>query len=314
MASLESALQKALSVRLNLQISLSQLPIIEEWMDIHLDRWLEHNPTPPDMPNGEGVEFLAMLGSDLRRVWWGAWGDPRGFVPRMADYFKLCNIAKSDAQVLDQIGEQLEPKQVGSWIGVWGGKVTTGWHFMDPHEWPKVEQMFGTHEAKYAVKKWVDDHHITRVERFSQSIGDSPFSEIEFAIPGDSVDAQVVTLSAAFDQLTGAPLSAAVTDRLRMVQVPRFGLAVRIRGGHIVRVGGLAPGLTEDAALGLCTDANVTADPKLTKLLGALGGGIARVEYGRAGERAGVDIHIEPGEPAPKQRPPASEPPLGEAN
>ena len=61
-----------------------------------------------------------MLGSDLRRVWWGAWGDPRGFVPRMADYFKLCNIAKSDAQVLDQIGEMLEPKLVGSWIGVWG--------------------------------------------------------------------------------------------------------------------------------------------------------------------------------------------------
>jgi hypothetical protein len=266
------------------------------------------------MPNGEGVEFLAMLGSDLRRVWWGAWGDPRGFVPRMADYFKLCNIAKSDAQVLDQIGEQLEPKQVGSWIGVWGGKVTTGWHFMDPHDWPKVEQMFGTHEAKYAVKKWVDDHHITRVERFSQSIGDSPFSEIEFAIPGDSVDAQVVTMSAAFDQLTGAPLTAAITDRLRMAQVPRFGLAVRIRGGHIVRVGGIAPGLADESALALCTDANVTADPKLTKLLNALGSGIARVEYGRAGERAGVDMHIVPGDPAPKQRPPATEPPLGEAN
>ncbi|HEY0252592.1 MAG TPA: hypothetical protein VGC41_13750, partial [Kofleriaceae bacterium] len=80
-STLESALQRALSVRLNLQISLSQLPIIEEWMDIHLDRWLEHNPTPADMPNGEGTTFLAMLGSDLRRVWWGAFGDPRGFVP-----------------------------------------------------------------------------------------------------------------------------------------------------------------------------------------------------------------------------------------
>jgi hypothetical protein len=301
MASLENALQRALSVRLNLQISLSQLPIIEEWMDIHLDRWLEHNPTPPDMPDGEVVSFLAMLGSDLRRVWWGAWGDPRGFVPRMADYFKLCNIAKSDAQVLDQIGEQLEPKLVGSWIGVWGGKVTTGWHFMDPHDWPKVEAMFGTHEAKYAIKKWVDDHHVSRVERFSQSIGDAPFSEIEFAIPGDSVDAQVVTLSAAFDAFTGAPLDAAITDRLRTATVPQFGLAVRVRGGHVVRVGGLAPGLAENVALELCADAKVGVDPKLTKLLGALGGNIARVEYGRAGERAGVDIHIEPGEPAPKR-------------
>ena len=39
---------------------------------------------PPDMPDGESVNYLAMLGSDLRRVWWGTWGDPRGFVPRIA--------------------------------------------------------------------------------------------------------------------------------------------------------------------------------------------------------------------------------------
>jgi hypothetical protein len=299
-STLENALQKALSVRLNLQISLSQLPIIEEWMDIHLDRWLEHNPTPPDMPDGEGVSYLAMLGSDLKRVWWGTWGDPRGFVPRMADYFKLCNIAKSDSQLLDQIGEQLEPKLVGSWIGVWGGKVVTGWHFMDPHEWPKVEAMFGTHEAKYAVKKWVEDHHVTRIERFTQSIGDSPFSEIELAIPGDSVADQVAALSDAFSTFTGAPLAPPVLQRLGEATVPQFGLALRIRGGHIVRVGGLTPGFALDAIEHLCADAKVGVDGKLGKLVGALGEGITRVEYGRAGERAGVDVYVEPSEPAAK--------------
>src|SRR5215467_2890065 len=130
MSSLDLVLQRALSVRLNLQIGLSQLAIVEEWMDIHLDRWLEHLPMPPDMPNAQAVSYLAMLGSDLRRVWWGAWGDPRGFVPKL----------------------------VGPWIGVWGGKVTTGWHFWDPQPWSKVESMFGTHEAKYQIKKWVEDH------------------------------------------------------------------------------------------------------------------------------------------------------------
>src|ERR1700755_3559425 len=184
MSSLDLALQRALSVRLNLQISLSQLPIVEEWMDIHLDRWLEHLPIPTDIPEGQGVSYLASLGSDLRRVWWGAWGSPASFVPKMADYFKLCNIAKSDAALLDQIGEHLEPKLVGSWIGVWGGKVTTGWHFLDPHPWEKVEAMFGTHEAKYQIKKFVEDFRIPRIERFTQAIGDAAFSEVELAMPG----------------------------------------------------------------------------------------------------------------------------------
>src|SRR5215831_8531955 len=270
---LETALQKALSVRLNLQISLSQLPIIEEWMDIHLDRWLEHNPTPPDMPDGEGISYLVMLGSDLRRVWWGTWGDPRGFVPRIADYFKLCNIAKSDAHLLDQIGEALEPKLVGSWIGVWGGKVSTGWHFLDPQPWPKVEAMFGTHEAKFQLKKWVDDHHVARIERFTQSIGDDAFSELELAIPGDTVDDQVATLSHAFSHFTGAPLDPAVIERLRAAPVAQFALAVRFRAGRVVRVGALAPGVGLEAVEHLCRDARIGFDDKLAKLVGALGGG-----------------------------------------
>src|SRR5262245_53047738 len=156
-----------------------------------------------------------MLGSDLRRIWSGAWGDPRGFDPRMADYFKLCNIAKSDAQLLDAIGKKLEPKHVGTWNGVWGGKVTTGCHFCNTKPWQKGEAMFGTHEAKFKLKKFVDSQQIARIERFTQSIGDSPFSELELAIPGETVDEQVATLSQAFADFTGSALSAALIDRFR---------------------------------------------------------------------------------------------------
>jgi hypothetical protein len=74
-------------------------------------------------------------------------------------------------------------------------------------------------------------------------------------------------------------------------------------------VGGLAPGFNLNSVVELCGDANVGVDGKLPKLVGALGEGITRVEYGRAGERAGVDIYLEPGEPAAKttQAAPASD-------
>ncbi len=308
MSSLDLVLQRALSIRLNLQISLSQLPMIEEWMDIHLDRWLEHNPMPTDMPNGEGVSYLAMLGSDLKRLWWGAWGSPNGFVPKMADYFKLCNIARSDAQVLDQLGEQLEPALVGSWIGVWGGKVTTGWHFMDPKPWDTVEKMFGTHEAKYQIKKLVDDLKAERIERFTQSIGDNAYSELELAVPGETVAEQVDALSRSFAQLTGAPLAASVVERLKAISLPAFAISIRIRGGAISRIGALIPGISMQDITALCVDAAVQLDPKLEKIVGALGEGIARVEYGRAGDRAGLDVYLEPGESAAKMPAAASSP------
>jgi hypothetical protein len=316
MNALEGALQRALSVRLNLQISLSQLQIIDEWMDIHLDRWLEHVPTPADMPDGaEAPQYLAMLGSDLRRVWWGAWGDPRGFVPRMADYFKLCNIAKSDARILDQLGEEFEPAQVGSWIGVWGGKVITGWHFVDPQPWDKVESMFGTHEAKYQLKGWVEAHGLQRIERFTQSIGDEPYSEIELAVPGADIGAKVDALSAAFAQLTGAPLPGALIEKLRASTIPAFALACRIRGGKISRLAACAPGAAFGEAAALAEAAGAPVDAKLEKLVGAIGQGIVRVEYARAGDHAGVDIYMMPSDGPPgKAAPPAPAAGDGTAN
>jgi hypothetical protein len=179
--------------------------------------------------------------------------------------------------------------------------VVTGWHFWDPQPWAKVEAMFGTHDAKYRLKKWVEDHQIERIERFTQSIGDAPFSELELAIPGATVEAQVAALSDAFVQFTGAPLADALADRLRAIPSPQFALAVRIRGGAVVRIGALAPGIAMADIERLCADAAVPLDPTLAKLVGALGEGIARVEYGRAGDRAGVDVYIEPGEPAAVQ-------------
>jgi hypothetical protein len=51
----------------------------------------------------------------------------------------------------------------------------------------------------------------------------------------------------------------------------------------------------------MCRDAKVGLEPKLEAIVGALGQGIVRVEYGRAGDRAGIDVYLEPTEPAAKQ-------------
>lgn len=313
--SLEAALNRALSIRLNLQITLSRLPIVEEWMDIHLDRWLEHVPTPPEMPMGYAVSYLAMLGSDLKRMWWGAWGDPAGMVPKMADYLKLCNIAKSDAAILDAMGEKLEPRLVGSWVGVWGGKVTTGWHFMDPKSWEHVEPLFGTHEAKFKIKKWVHDRNIERVERFSQSIGENAYSEIELAEPGDDVNAQVEAMNEGFKHFAGAELPPSVLETLRGAPTAGFGLAVRVRSGQITRVAAIVPGMPMDVLANLCKDMKAGYDAGLEPLVNMLAvEGVSKVEIGRAGEKGGVDVYIEPTQSAQKPRPGAPPEPPSQAN
>jgi hypothetical protein len=300
-STLDLALQRALAIRLNLQISLSSLALVEEWMDIHLDRWLEHIPMPPDMPDGYAVDYSAMVGSDLRRIAWSAWGDPRGFVPRMADYFKLCNIAKSDIAILDQVGEVLEPKIAGSWIGVWGKKVTTGWSFMDPQPWSKIESLFGTHEAKYQLKKFVEICGATQIERFVQSIGDNVFSEVEVKLPGDTIEAQLEAANTGFVHFTGSGIIDGVRSRLAERGATGLSMFVRVRGGKIARVAVSVPTTELAAVQPLCEAAKVGYDERMAKLVGALGGKVRSIEYGRAGEHAGVDVFVEPTEPTGKK-------------
>ena len=64
-----------------------------------------------------------------------------------------------------------------------------------------------------------------------------------------------------------------------------------------MRVGAQLPSRDVPAIQALCTDVRVGADAKLPKLVAALGDKVARVEYGRAGDRAGVDVYLEPGDP-----------------
>jgi len=303
-SSIDNALDRALQTRLALQISLSSLPVVEEWMDIHLDRWLEHVPMPPEMPPGHVVSYLAGIGTDLRRIWWGAWGNPRGFVPKMADYFKLCNMAKSDEAILDQIGGTFEPELVGSWVAVWGGKVVTGWHFWDPHDFATLEPLFGTHEAKFQLKKWVTDHGVERFQRFMQSIGDAPFSEIELALPGDTPAALIDAGSKAFEHFTGAPLAPAIERVLATSSLASAAIDVRIQAGKVSKVGLLVEGVTLDTVRDLCTAGELAFDAKLDRLINTLSAeGIARAEYLRAGEHHGVDLFVEPTEPAKKPAP-----------
>ena len=301
---LDNALNRALQTRLALQISLSSLPVVEEWMDIHLDRWLEHVPMPPEMPPGHTASYLAGVGTDLRRVWWGSWGNPRGFVPKMADYFKLCNMAKSDEQILDQIGLAFEPELVGSWVAVWGGKVVTGWHFWDPHEFAKLEPLFGTHEAKFQLKKWATDHGVERFQRFMQQIGEGAFSEIELAVAGDTPGEQVAKASEAFTHFLGAPLDDGISKVLASSSLASTSIAVRIAAGKVSKLGVIVEGLTLGAVKDLCGAAKATFDDRLERIVNTMSAeGISRVEYGRAGEGSGVDIYVEPTEPAKKPAP-----------
>lgn len=291
----ESALQRALAIRLNLQISISGLPVVEEWMDTHLTRWLEHVPTPPELPRGYVSNFIVILGSDLSRVTWSAYGNPAGFIPKMGTYFEKAQVSKNDVTLLDQLGNELEPELVGSWITAAGGKLKQGWQFADEHPWAAIQPAFADHAAKEKLAAWLADEEIDTFQRFSQAVGTEPHSEIEFAVKGVAIDDQLESAARAFDALAGAPFPDYVVKALSESPEPRFSVSVRIEGGAITRVAVQSPTLGNDIVSALCKDAGIAYEDRVAQIQGALGAeGSERIEYIRADGRELLDLHLVP--------------------
>lgn len=275
MSSQQAALQRALTIRLNLQISLAAVPMIEEWMDLPLTRWLESVPSPPEMPSGHEALFAVTLASDLSRLTWGAYGNPAGFIPKMARYLESCRIGPEDIALIDALGNGLEPSLVGSWVRAQAGAVHTGWQFCDAHRFDAIEAQFGDHDAKAKLVAWLERAGIEHFERFEQTIGDAANSRIEFAIPGADIDAQLAALSGGFEALAGAPLADAVATSFRHAAEPALKptlrIGVDISGGHVAKVSAICPGLGNDVISQLCDALGLTLAESHVPLQGSFG-------------------------------------------
>jgi hypothetical protein len=273
----------------------SQLPIVEEWMDIHLTRWIEHVPLPPELPPGYVSNFMVKLGTDLRSLTWSAYGNPAGFIPKMSTFFEKEKLGDADISLIDQLGNELEPELVGMWITVNDTGIHRGWQFCDPHPWTELEHAFADHEAKATIAQWLGESGVTDFQRFSQSVGDDAFTEVEFRVPGVAIDDQIESLGVAFAALSGGPLPEYVAEALEAAPEPRFSVSARIQGGQIIQAAVQSPTLGNDVVAKLCTDAGIAYEGKVSQIQGALRAtGSERVEYSRspAGER--VEVHIVP--------------------
>jgi len=274
------AMQRALSTRLCMQISLSALPAVKEWMDANLTRWLESVPLPPELPSGTRAEFRVSIASDLTRLTWSAYGAPRGFVPKLSAYLQKCGVGGTDMALVNELGEKLEPELVGSFIRVTGDELHTGWQFCEVQQLVHLVPHLGRQAATTQLLSLVAGQSIAEFRLFRQAVGNDPYSEIELVLPGDSAADQLVAAAAAVVELAGVPLPDHVVTAMEETSEPEVTVVVAIAEGGIRSVGVRSGSLHMDTVARLCADAGIDYDNKLAQLGGVLqADGIRQVEF-----------------------------------
>lgn len=293
--SLQGDLSVSLATRLNLQISLSSLPVVEEWMDPKMDRWLEAVPMPPELPQGERAQFLVGVASDFSRVRWAAFGHPAGFVPKMADYLSKCAVKQTEVDIINTIGERFEPARVGTWIAVRAREIYTGWQFVDALPLADMASISADIPALQQLAVWAGAGGIENCSRISRCLGDTAHIEIDIALPSAAIATRAFAELANVD-LPEQLVSAAPVEELTLV--------FRADPSGIGRLSVVWPESDRVACMELAASVGAPCDDGMERLQGALGApDVALVELSSDGAEARVDLHFVPGRSAPKARP-----------
>jgi hypothetical protein len=297
----ESDIQKALAIRINLQIVISSIPSIEEEMDMPLSRWLDAVPLPPEMPGGVAPTLLVRLRTDLEGMGWSAYGAPAGMIPKMADYFQKCGMASADLAVINAMGDAMEPNQVGSWIEVVGGAMRTGWQFREPMALARLAPHLSadlavTRLMMFTAKRDIEDYR-SLVQTVSTPRGGTSRSLITLALPGDTAARQVALASEAFTDLGQVQLPARLAAVLSEGAEADVSLAVELSAGAISAVEVAAPGIHADDLSALCAELGIAYSDRVGELERMLGAdGVHRLFYTAGPGRApSITVELIPG-------------------
>lgn len=241
-------LSAALAAKLAMQMSVSSLPVIEEWMDTPLTRWLDSVPLPMEMPAGESPPLVVSLGGDGRLVRWSAAGKPEGMIPKLVDYLRRAGAVPGDFQKVDEAGQALEPDEVGSWIEVRPGALTTGWFFADRLPLARLRALLGE-------GAWMEELGADSCLRLARGIADDPIVDVTVNLVGDR-PARLAAAAALFAR-AGFPLD----ERAAAALGGDLTAGVRARAGVIeaVRLTGAHPG--GQAAAAACAALGLALSP-----------------------------------------------------
>ncbi len=301
-ASNQEILNRELTSRLSMTMSLSALPFVEEWMDTHMARWIEGVPMPTEMPEGHVASFLVGIASDVNALTWTAHGNPDGYVVKLVDYLKREKVSKSDIELLETLGGGLDPKLVGSWIRVEGKDISKGWHFYGAQPFEKIASMLSDSPGTTLLNEWLDKTGVDTFTRFAQGVGKESTTEIEFLIPGVSIDDQINKLSSGFESLTGMPLSDNVKHTFALATEPAFAISVKFSGGRVVLVSAIAPSIGDDELAELAKKEELPWDLGLGRARNALQAGqVERVSY-QVSDRKRLEVYVTPGSGGTKER------------
>lgn len=181
-----------IELRLKMKMALATIPTVQKKQAAILDRWLDSVPLPLENDVDQHMEYEVSVTANLSRLTWCASGPSTQFIPLMATFFNEVGAEANAMNQLSQLGERLQPPQLGSWIEVRPESLDGGWHIPDTLVLTEAIELIQAKNCREAIINWANEFGINTCLSLGHSMGGGyPRTEFRIRLPGETITQQL---------------------------------------------------------------------------------------------------------------------------
>jgi len=217
--------------------------------------WSESIPSRQELEEG-AIIFEVSASADLEKLSWRSSGPQHIFIQKMVDFFWNVGAPETEIDRLNDVGSDINPPVIGSWIDMSGkGGMDGGWFFPVETTLELAIKSSDEGPACNQFERWASSKDIDLIASVGRDMGAAPprQTEIKFAVPGSSYDSQLNVALSAYPALNVPDIP---PEPLKIIKGQcNVGLMMSVvtSSEGMVRLGLLFPNPTKHAVQALCT-------------------------------------------------------------
>jgi len=223
--------------------------------------WMESIPAQTELTDGL-IKFELAVSPLMDKLSWRCCGPQNFFIQRMVDFFWNVGAPESEIDHLNNVGADINPTVIGSWIDMsQQGGMDGGWFFPGDVQILTASLAADPSDAVEKVKGWCLENGVSKGNLVGRDMGAAPprQTEIRFVLPGESFDAQLGKAESAYSCF-GLPFPPKeATQILKPNSSGGLTLSVVTSSEGFVRIGLLFPKPQAQVVASLCSMSNAPA-------------------------------------------------------
>jgi len=228
------------------------LKLVEFWK-----AWFQSLPTIEEArtTSQDPITFDLITSANMSKIVWKCSGPQSAYIQKMVDFFWIVGSPGTEIERLNDIGAEINPSIIGSWITISNkGGMDGGWFFPVPMDVPTSLDAIDPGEAKTAFQEWLNTHGITNILLIGRDMGAHPprQTEIKFALPGTSYEEKINKALAAFDYFHCSRMPSDALEIIREKPKDEVFMNIVLSSGGFVQVGLILPSPDDGNVNKLC--------------------------------------------------------------